>query len=221
MALKHRAFTFNINEFYNDLQNVIVESKLSKERLWELSKEAVGKPSVATIQALNFLRYDQEWFDLSDPDISRESDWYLVFLTSKFKMAPDLSSSQPFSYSILRRVLKLVGWSSDHIDLLIKGSDLETLVKVTNDPIFISSFTFPQYRGGWVNQEDISMLYSKLTLSQEVFFEPSKQLIESVEDLAGYFSLGPDEVIRKSYVEAVCMLSYALQRKNPLFFILD
>ncbi len=224
MAIKHRAFTFYPGDFFRAFESaVMVDSKPSLERLYIISKEAATHPSVTMSRALTFFRYDEDWYnyDFSDPQSNWDSEWFLVFLASTFKAAPDLSSSAPFSYEILEGVLKIIGWSKESITLLIKGKSLKTLVYAANNPLLTPLFTFPQYRGGWLSEGDIAELYSKLALSEEIFFEHPNQFNTVVADISKRFYLTPDEVIRKSYIEATSMLFSAIQRKSALFLILD
>jgi hypothetical protein len=196
-------------------------TKLDIERLYNLSKKMVNNPDNAMRSVLQYLRFDEQWFDISDPGISRESNWYLVLLASNLKTAPDLSSSQPFSYHVLQKVLRLMGWTIEEIDLLIIGNKLEELIKVCNPSMF-SFFSFPLYNWvGWLTNAKISILYEKLTVNKDTFLNPSDNLLNEVKDLSHHFRLEPDEVIRKSFFDALSMLAYALQNNSSLFLILE
>lgn len=222
MSVKQKAYIFNLQELNKTFQNDLLFEPINyMECLYSLARTEAKHPSKAMFSALEHLRYDEEWFDLSAPDISRESDWFLVFLTSKFSIAPDLSSSQPYSYAILGRVLELLGWEQDKIDWLIKGRDLKSLVSKLCHSSFFSEFTFSHYAAGWLDEEDISMLYTELLSLKEIFFEPSKQLLDASNDFSETFFLKPGEVIRKSYIEAEAMLLFALQSNSSLFIIFD
>jgi hypothetical protein len=225
MAIKHKAFTFHPAHFFRELENVvIVNSKPIMERLYTISKEVVITPSVTMSRALTFLRYDEEWYSnfYTENDIHRSSNWFLVFLASMLKAAPDLSSSQPFSYTILEKILTQIGWDKESVDLLIVGNRLETLLEFSNYSLFRSLFSFDQYRAGWLSEEEVNKLYYKLIMSQGTLCEPPAVLFDgAIVDLAKRFYLTPDEVIRKSFAEAMAMLLAAIERKSALFLVID
>ncbi len=222
MAIKHKAYIFNLTDLCNNLQDAMGEgTRPNTERLYNLSKKKVNNPDNTMRSVLQFLRFDEQWFDISDPGISRESNWYLVLLASYLKTAPDLSSSQPFSYYILQKVLGLMGWTIEEINYLIIGNKLEELIKVCN-PAMFSFFSFPLYNWvGWLTNEEISILYEKLMLNKDTFLNPPNNLLSEVNDLAHHFWVEPDEVIRKSFFDALSMLAYALQNNSSLFLILE
>ena len=222
MSIKHKAYIFNLTDLCISLQDAIGEgTKLDIERLYNLSKKRANNPDNTMRNVLQYLRFDELWFDISDPEISRQSNWYLVLLASSLKTAPDLSSNQPFSYYVLQKVLRLMGWTIEEINYLIIGNKLEELIKVCNPSMF-PFFSFPLYNWvGWLTNAEISTLYEKLMLNKDTFLNPPDNLLNEVNDLSQHFWLEPDEVIRKSFFDALSMLAYALQNNSSLFLILE
>ncbi len=222
MALKHRAFIFDENNLFKDLERIpFTNVENFSENLYHLTRKLATNAEGAMLKVLPYIRYDEEWFDRSDPEIYKTSGWFLVYLTSKLRSAPDLSSSQPTSFTVLERILQQIGWSEKDISHLIYGEPLSSIVNLSKNPIIASAISFHQYQGGWLSNQDVSLFYYKLREIQEMFYEPQQRLFNSVSDLAAPFYLQPGEIIRKTFVDVLFMLLYAIDNKSALFLIVD
>src|ERR1051326_219301 len=94
------AYTFDPVEFHAMLESrIMVSGNLRTDLLLGMAKEFVLGASDTMLSALKNIRFDESWFDVSDPDISRVDECYMVVLTSILNQSSPLSN---VSYGTLR-----------------------------------------------------------------------------------------------------------------------
>lgn len=223
MAIIHRAYTFDPVQFHTRLEErVIQHGQLALDALYNLVTTIVANASETTLKALEDMRFNSEWLDVSDEEVSRLPNWYMIVLAQALSPAPSLSNRLMSSYGVLERILPIVGWTDAEIRLLVQGNRLHTLVESSGNPLLRDKFYYgvDQF-GGWLSLIDIESLLSRLLAIEERFMSPSPQLIGSLLDFAQWWSQSPIEMISKAYADAKEMLQTAVERSSALFMILD
>ena len=222
MAIFQRVFAININHFIDKFkEEIIIASTPDFNILYDLAYKAFHNPSYAMQVYFRYVRVDEEIFDLSDPDISRDEYYFLICLSRFFSTAPDLSSGRPHSYAVLSRVLRKMNWTEEDINLLIRGRNIGGILNLINNKELSSCLRFDQYSVGWLSTEDINKLYLILQPKQNEFFEPNGELLMSVDSLSTNYRDDPRGIIRKSYVDAMAMLEYGINNKKQLVIGFD
>jgi hypothetical protein len=221
MALLQKAFTFN-QKYVDEILSKCNKSNLAD---FTLDLYAIAKKSIRSINnemknQLAFFRYDEsEWIDL-DLTSYQIDKWFLLSLMTYFKPTLGLSTSEPFSYMVLSKLLPIIGWSSKKINKLKYGGDINELIYLSSSHPYASQIKFRQYLGGWISASEISELFEEITSLEKIFVNPNYMFINSLNNI-GYPEIERKMIIKRSYYELLNMLEEPLNRKDCLFLIFD
>lgn len=227
MALIHRAFTFDVDKLERKLQPAIVNGRLEPLALFQLAVQVVEKASSSTIQVLDWLRFDQDWLNISDTQTMRSHLWSLINLADLLSPSPSLSDNHLGSYSVLKLILPLAGWSDTDVNTMIVGSPLSTLLKILNDSLseddYVASKQLHGY--GWISLEEVQNLLYKLKQSEGYFLnqveESSQKILQWTEASSATLKEDSKNLLRYAYADGINMLQASVSKQQPLFLTLD
>lgn len=214
MALIHIAYSFDAKLFNYKLQSEVAKNNiLDLRKMHQIAVDAVKNMDGSTKKALLYLRYDDDWIDTTDEEVSHSHQWYLLALTKYFTPVTSLSHRIPNSYSMLSKILPMIGWNEEEVKLIITGNPLSTLVADSHNALFTSEFSagIDQY-GGWLSLEKITILLDKL--------ERGKLELQTIMD-QGSERLIIDDKVLVAYNNALEMLNLSYNRGHSLFLLLD
>jgi len=217
MAIVQAAWTFDPTQFHTMLwEKIVVDEQVCFDLLLDLAKAAVANPSEGTRTALEFIRFDEEWLDPSDPS---PNYWYLLALSSMLSLAPSLSTRFIPSWRVMKDVLPFARWSETEINQLIRGKSLSSLVLSSGNSLFSETFDFRHPSSeGWLSFADAQTLLPRLEASQEYFSLP--QSIKAIE-WAKFWKRDSRLLLQDSYKDALDMLNTAILRKSALFIVFE
>jgi hypothetical protein len=218
----HRAYTFDPLAFHKYLKEKIGSGdNLDLLALQQIASDVVSNASDTTLQILEAIRFDDEWFDTSHPDDSFTTHWYILALVAALRKAPSLSNRSLFSWELLKLGLPEVGWSEADVKLLVYGELLKTLIESSGDSRFLSEFVGISQFGGWLSLDTIRRLLPKLDISLEALPARQREVRESLAFYAEIQSEDPLVTLRLAFADAAEMLNVAISRNEALFLILD
>jgi hypothetical protein len=127
MAIVHRAYSFDPKTFHRRLNDrLVLQKRLQLNVLLALAEEAVASASGTVQQALRDIRFDDEWLDSSDEEVSWTTHWYMVALAGELTPAPSLSNRSAVSWRVLELALPFLGWDEAEVRLLLRGKPLHS-----------------------------------------------------------------------------------------------
>lgn len=224
MAVIHRAYTFDPARFHLMLrQDTIDGGVLREDRLLMAAREAVATASPTMRQALEMVRFDEEWVDRPGEDEAavRAREWYIILLTSTLSSAPSLTHRFPVGWIVLERVLPLAGWTPEDVRRLVRGDRLDTLVASSGDDVFASYFRGVNQVGGWLDVDGAATLRGRLQGAARCFSPSDGFAVEAATPIAALWSRDPHEVLQSVYADVSEMLETAVERRHALFLVLD
>ena len=211
------AYSFDPIQFYRMLENnVIVDDKIRLDLLLILAKKLVSDASQIMTRALDNIRFDESWFDTSDPTISYATECYMVALTSVLSDSPPLSN---VSDGTLLRILPLVGWPKDKVELLREGQPLRSLVETSANPLFTATFQRHQY-GSWLSPDAVKTLLFDFQAVESLLRNPNDEMLRSVSEHVVPWTIPrqqPRTLIADAYAEIRKRLEAAESRGHALF----
>lgn len=219
MTMAHAAWTFDPGQFHSSLEKAVLQNNtLNEEKLLALAKMSLSNPSPSLSKALDFMRFDDDWFD---PSIDIATNSYVIILASMLSLAPSLSDHFVNGYQVLEVVLPLAGWTEAETNELLRGHSLRRLVLESWNTTFISKFgvhVIPY--GGWLKLSHVETLLSHLQSSKIFFDQPSQGLLKAIE-WSKYKRENLAQTLQDAYSDAKEMLQTAINRKSALFMIID
>jgi hypothetical protein len=219
MAVLHRAFTFSPEPFHRRMAEAIAAGQeLDLRALHQMAQAALHRATSETWQALEAMRFEQRWLDVSEPDLPHSTEWYALLLAQELTSAPGLSRDGVAAFAILRQALPALEWEQGDIDALIFGDPLQTLLASAGDARFTSEFAGIDQYGGWLSQTRLRHMSSKLQSAQSSAAATAPQITNLLEEI-GVFS--PAESLRVSLTMAQVMVQTAMDREQALFLVLD
>jgi hypothetical protein len=218
MAVVQAAWTFDPAQFHATLvEKIVVDGQVRLDLLLDLAKAAVVNPSEERSKALDFIRFDEEWLDPSDPS---PNYWYLLALSSVLSLAPSLSTRFIVGWRVMQDILPLAGWDESEIAQLVRGKSLRSLILSAGNRLFHEAFDFRHPSAeGWLSLADIQTLLPHLMASQE-YFSSNQQSIEAIE-WAKPFGKDFRQLLQDAYADALDMLNTAILRKSALFIVFE
>jgi hypothetical protein len=171
-------------------------------------------------QAMVAMRYDEEWLEASDPEISCTDRWYMLMLASGCSIAPSLSDPLQTGHYVLRTMLPSAGWTPDEVNLLIHGHELATLIATAQEPLFTSAFS-PSQHGGWLDNDAIARLQTRLTHSGGFFSAPESAGHPWLQEYGKLVGNDPAKLLDESFHSSLNMLTIARTRGSALYLVLD
>jgi hypothetical protein len=110
MAIIHRAYTVDAEAFHACLDHQLVkDGQLREDALLRLAARIVQDATEQTLQTLDSFRFDPEWLDTSDEEVSHITDWYIIALAEALVPVPSLSNRLLVSHNVLKQFLP---WSA-------------------------------------------------------------------------------------------------------------
>jgi hypothetical protein len=219
MAVVHRAFTFSPKPFHRRVSEAIAAGQeLDLHALHQMAQAALHRATSETWQALEAMRFEPRWLDVSEPDVSHSTEWYALLLAQQLTPAPALSRDGFAAFVILRQALPALEWDRGDIHALILGDPLQTLLASAGDSRFTSEFAGIDQYGGWLSQARLRHMSSKLQSAQASAAATAPQVTSLLEEI-GVFS--PAESLRVALTMAHEMVQTALDREQALFLVLD
>ncbi|HUI06541.1 MAG TPA: hypothetical protein VL486_06005 [Verrucomicrobiae bacterium] len=213
------AYTFDPVRFHRLLEeNIMVGGDLRANLLLAMAKSLVVKASPTMLRALDILRFDEErWFDTTDdPECSYASQCYVVVLASVLEDAPPVSNA---SMGVLLRVLPILGWSEERVEVLCRGQPLSQLVHSSQNHLFYFVFG-PGQHGSWLSPESVKSFLDDIQAVESNFRNPSEEMLRSVSEHVVPWTLPrqqPQALITDAYAEICRRLETASGRKHALF----
>jgi hypothetical protein len=223
MAVIHRAYTFDPSHLHSMLEQQFVDSgRLYEDRLLMAARDAVAVASATTRQALEMVRFDEEWFDYSEEGVPRVREWCIILLASMLSSAPSLTHRFPVGWIVLERVLPLAGWAKEDVQQLVHGQSLRTLFSPALGTEFAAQLRgVDQFGGGWLDVNDAVALRRRLDIVADFFTPTNDSAIEAATVIAALWSRDAREVLQSVYADACEMLESSAARQRALFLVLD
>jgi hypothetical protein len=212
------AYTFDPVRFHRLLEeNIMVGGDLRVDLLLAMAKSLVAKASPTMLRALEILRFDEEWwFDTTDdPECSYASRCYVVVLASVLEDTPPVSNA---SMGVLLRVLPILGWSEEKVEVLRRGQPLSQLVHSSQNHLFY--FAFAPGDGSWLSPDTVQSFLSDIQAVESNFRNPSKEMLRSVTEHVVPWTLPrqqPQALITDAYAEILRRLETTSSRGHALF----
>jgi hypothetical protein len=222
MAITHSAYTFNAKKFHDVLRDRIVQNgALSATALYKTAESTMARAGQSTQHFLTNVRFDKDWLNTSDLEVSKTIYWYIIALADTCTPAPSLSSHFPVGFRVVQTTLPLAAWETSAIETVIRGQPLHTLVDSSNNPLFMNEFVGVDQFGGWIPRDKAKELLSKLQAAEQFFTGNAPASLEAVSEIARLWAQAPRDVMRIAYSDAVAMLRSAKDADSDLFVILD
>ncbi len=223
MAIIHSAYLFDPVKFHRQLREKVVrQNRLDEHAMQDMAKDVVKNASAATRQALRYLRFDPEWLDWPDPEVTHLDKWYVAVLAGTLTLAPSLSNRSPISWRILKQALPLAAWSTQEANRLVEGNPLPSLIESSELVTWLNPIAGALYPyGGWLSLSDAQDLETRLVQSQEKLLKPPKLLENALLEPAALWSESPRELLQRAYADASDMLRAATESRKALLVILD
>lgn len=224
MGTFHFAYSFDVILFHNNLYNIVIDrNDFSEDKLLSYIISIITNNSDDTRKILDNLRFDKEWLNTSDPEISKTDKWYMVALAEALRPIPSLSNRTQFSYIVLRRILPISGWSSNEIQVLTQGQFLHTMLENLGIELFIRNFLGIDQFGGWVSFENAKSFLSKLEDTKQFFSDQIfyTEALKAIEEMASFYNKPSEELFKNSLNDALDMLKEAVFRKHSIFMFID
>jgi hypothetical protein len=222
MALVHLAYTFEPKPFFNELKkHILFEEKIRINVLKHLAEMVVKDASPQLKKTLEYLRFDEEWLEESNNEISHEHEKFIIVLSQYLVQIPSLSNRTPASFLILEKLLFSIGWEEKKIWLLIRGNYLQNLLEYAQEKVFTTEFIGVDQFGGWLNNQEIRTLYFDLEKSKHHFLSPSHVDKQSICEFENLWKLPALEILKRAYFDAKEMLEMALAGNKALFLLID
>lgn len=221
MAIIYRAYTFSPVVLFQDLVNNVVDAgRISEQLLFNKAKDVVDNSIMPSREVLELARFDEDWLNYLDKDVSRSHLWFLLVLISKLNPIPDIDTRTKH-HIVLPRLMPLLGWSQPQIELLIRGRPLNSLIETSGNNLFINEFVpgINAY-GGWLDTETAAQLLVELQISTN-----SISTLEMTDRIQKETSLSPDfyseTALHNALVEIARILQISVARREALFIIID
>jgi hypothetical protein len=212
--MSHRAWTFDPDAFHDWLEERIVEEgELRLDQLHQLARGIVRNASSATWDALGYMRFDEEYLELGNPDISYPIRWYMIALASWLHPVGPLAG-----WGVLDVVLPMSGWSTEDARLLIYGRHLGDLAKSSGNELFAAEFDWV-WEYGWLDLATAKEMLHRLQESKEAFSSPTQEIRQRLVPYSEWTGL--EEVLAMTYLTTQETLQTAVEREEALYFVLD
>ncbi len=137
----YSAHLFGPQQFHRSLEAKILDhGRLRLDILKDTVTKIVAYASPAVGEALRDMRYDDEWLDNSDPEVSVTDCWYMIALAEMLSPTVSLNPLQTGAQQVLAYALPRAGWTVPEIELLFYGKALHTLVESSGNESFVREF---------------------------------------------------------------------------------
>ena len=220
MTIVHRAYTFDQQNFHRRLeQKVIVNGSLDLVMFQKFAKEVVKNADEETMEALQNLRFDEEWLD-NPEDIWSGDEWYVIALAESLTKAPSLSKRLLGSYRVLEMTLAIIGWSSQDITTLLTGANLSSLISASFCRPLMLAFRGSIQYGGWISNDIVKRLLGLLQETMSNKERLSATLVGAITDYCKMIGIEPESALNSAYADAEEMLNTATGKKDDLLVLL-
>ncbi len=164
MARLHFAYTFNPVAFADSFRGVASrgEPEFAKELLVR-SRAALRSPDATLREALEAVRYSDDWLDDDSDEDDLHAKRFLICLLEKCASAPSLGrSGEPLYYLGLDPVPGMPEWGSSELHSLLHGDTLNSYLESAGLSAILPWLSGLNDLGGWLGFEHASALKAKL-----------------------------------------------------------